>query len=80
MCSKGCVLSVGRRLKLSYSSVNAPICSPIHSLIHEPFIHELSYNSCCRGLPINSGNYDQRTTLHLASAEGNDKVVELLLK
>lgn len=32
-----------------------------------------------RGLPVNSGDYDGRTTLHLASLEGNVKVLEVLL-
>jgi hypothetical protein len=31
-----------------------------------------------RGLDINAADYDNRTTLHLACAEGNTKVVELL--
>lgn len=33
-----------------------------------------------RGLPVNSSDYDLRTTLHLASAEGNVRVVELLVE
>ena len=32
-----------------------------------------------RGLDINATDYDKRTTLHLACAEGNLKVVELLI-
>ena len=33
-----------------------------------------------RGLPIDSGDYDFRTTLHLAAVEGNIKVVECLVE
>ena len=33
-----------------------------------------------RGLPIDSGDYDGRTTLHLAAVEGNLKVVECLIQ
>jgi ankyrin repeat protein len=33
-----------------------------------------------RGLPVNSSDYDLRTTLHLAAAEGNVRVVELLVE
>ena len=32
-----------------------------------------------RGLPINTTDYDGRTTLHLAALEGNMKVMEALL-
>ena len=33
-----------------------------------------------RGLPVDSGDYDLRTTLHLAAVEGNLKVVEVLIE
>ena len=33
-----------------------------------------------KGVPINQGDYDGRTTLHLAASEGNAKVVEVLLR
>lgn len=33
-----------------------------------------------RGLPINQGDYDNRTALHLAASEGNSRVVEALLQ
>lgn len=33
-----------------------------------------------RGLPVDSGDYDLRTTLHLAAVEGNLKVVEALIE
>lgn len=32
-----------------------------------------------RGLPIDTADYDGRTTLHLAALEGNTKVMEALL-
>lgn len=37
-------------------------------------------NLLARGVPINQGDYDNRTTLHLASSEGNLRVVEVLLQ
>ena len=33
-----------------------------------------------RGLPVNTADYDGRTTLHLAALEGNVKVLEVLLQ
>ncbi|GMH51011.1 hypothetical protein TrST_g8567 [Triparma strigata] len=33
-----------------------------------------------QGLDVNSGDYDSRTTLHLAAAEGNLRVVQVLLQ
>lgn len=37
-------------------------------------------NLLARGVPINQGDYDNRTTLHLAASEGNIRVVEALLQ
>lgn len=32
------------------------------------------------GLPVNSVDYDERTTLHMACMEGNVKIVETLIE